>query len=57
MHSVQVLHRTEAHLISQEVGLVKQNSGQLESVDDAVGSPVGSEVGESEGFVGCKVGC
>ena len=52
MHSVQVLHRTEAHLISQEVGLVKQNSGQLESVDDSVGSPVGSEVGESEGLVG-----
>ena len=36
-HCVQALHRTDAHLTSQDAGLVKQNSGQLESVEVVVG--------------------
>ena len=48
-HCVQALHRTDAHLTSQDAGLVKQNSGQLESVEVVVGSFVGMKVGDIVG--------
>ena len=44
-HCVQALHNVDAHLTSQDAGLVKQNSGQLDSVEEVVGSCVGKNEG------------